>query len=275
MGRGCYWIIILTAPLILPLCSLTLYIPQTYKSYTLSRRVVPQSAPHPATVNIMPGPQHHATSPPPAGHSDPFTDPSYAVPLTPAAPRPPFAQYQSASTLPHAYQHPSSRPSSIPSSPTSPHRSGLNEYIGLPTRLLLASLSPALLPIILTIAHLATNRRSTADMADSLRSSMYAACTGLAQGAGTLQTIPRYMAMQTNEQMVCVTQGMIRATGMGLIHMVTIIETVVIFVINTYRSLLVCTIELAVRGTLELMIGAVRGVSPKSGGRTIQVMRMR
>jgi hypothetical protein len=104
---------------------------------------------------------------------------------------------------------------------------------------------------------------------------MYAACTGLAQGAGTLQTISRYMAMQTNEQMVRVTQGMIRATGMGLIHMVTIIETVVIFVINTYRGLLVCTIELAVRGTLELMIGAVRGVSPKSGGRTIQVMRMR
>ena len=67
--------------------------------------------------------------------------------------------------------------------------------------------------------------------------------------------------MQTNEQMIRVTQGMIKATGMGLIHMVTIIETVVIFVINTYRSLLVCTIELAVRGTLELMIGAVRGVS--------------
>ena len=47
---------------------------------------------------------------------------------------------------------------------------------------------------------------------------------------------------------------------MGLIHMVTIVEAVVIFVINTYRSLLVCTIELAVRGTLEMMIGAVRGV---------------
>ena len=184
--------------------------------------------------------RHHApASPlPPAGGDNPFSDP-YAVPLTPAAPRPPFATYQSASTLPAAYLPPS--PSSTsPRSPSS--HPGLTPYLGLPTRLLLASLSPALLPIILTIVHLSTNRRSTADMADSLRSSMYAACTGLAKGAGTLQTIPRYMAMQTNEQMVRVTQGLIRATGMGLIHMVTIVEVVVIFVINTYRSLLVCTI---------------------------------
>lgn len=101
-------------------------------------------------------------------------------------------------------------------------------------------------------------------MANSLRSSMLSACSGLAKGAAALQTLPRYLAMQTNEEMVRATQATIRGIGSVLMDVVTVVEVVVIFVLDTYRSLLMCTIELAVRGTLELMIGAVRGVSTSS-----------
>lgn len=61
--------------------------------------------------------------------------------------------------------------------------------------------------------------------------------------------------------MVRAAQATIRGVGSVLMDVVTVVEVVVIFMLDTYRSLLMCTIELAVRGTLELMIGAVKGVS--------------
>lgn len=67
--------------------------------------------------------------------------------------------------------------------------------------------------------------------------------------------------MQTNEQAVRATQASILAIGAALGDCVSIIEAVVIFIVETYRSMLMCTIELVVRGTLEVMIGAVQNVS--------------
>lgn len=67
--------------------------------------------------------------------------------------------------------------------------------------------------------------------------------------------------MQTNDQAVRATQASILAMGSALGDCVTIIEAVVTFMVDTYRSMLLCTIELAVRGTLEVLIGAVKTVS--------------
>lgn len=67
--------------------------------------------------------------------------------------------------------------------------------------------------------------------------------------------------MQTNEQAVRATQASILAIGAVLGDCVTIIEVVVTFIVDTYRSLLLCTIELVVRGTLEVVIEAVKQVS--------------
>ncbi len=67
--------------------------------------------------------------------------------------------------------------------------------------------------------------------------------------------------MQTNDEVVRATQASILALGAALIDSITIIETVLTFVLDTYRSMLLCTIELAVRGTLDILIGAVEVVS--------------
>jgi hypothetical protein len=44
----------------------------------------------------------------------------------------------------------------------------------------------------------------------------------------------------------------------------TIIEEVIGFMIDMYRSLLMCTIEFVVRGSLAIMIGVVETVSHAS-----------
>jgi hypothetical protein len=207
----------------------------------------------------MPGQDYLA--PPPVGS----VNPDHMIPLSPAI-RPPFQHYHSTSTLPPTPHTPFPPPNNLPglASPTrsTSHASStpLRPYLTLAPRLLLATLSPALLPLILTIAHLLQNRSSTASMADTLRDSLLSACAGLAKGAASLQMMPRYIAIKTNEQMLRTSQAMILAVGAGLMDIITIINVVVEFMIDTYRSLLLCTIELAVRGTLEVVIEAVRTV---------------
>jgi len=187
-----------------------------------------------------------------------YINPDHIVPLSPPI-RPPFAHYHSSSTLPPTPFTPyPPRPSApAPAAPTTP----LKPYLTLPPRLLLTTLTPALLPLILTIAHLIQNRSSTASLAASLKSSVLSACSGLATGAASIQALPRYLAMQTNDEVVRATQASILAVGAAMIDSITIIETVVTFVLDTYRSMLLCTIELAVRGTLDILVGAVELVS--------------
>ncbi|ORY24192.1 hypothetical protein BCR39DRAFT_582344 [Naematelia encephala] len=186
-----------------------------------------------------------------------FINPEDTVPLSPPH-RPPFAHYHSSTSLPATPRTPYP-PSNIPSQPTS--SSTLTPYLTLPPRLLLTTLSPALLPLILTIAHLIANRSSTASLASSLKSSVLSACAGLATGAASLQTMPRYLAMQTNAAAIQAGQATIIGIGTALMDVVTILEVVLNFMVDTYRSMLMCTIELAVRGTLEILIGAVQTIS--------------
>lgn len=78
--------------------------------------------------------------------------------------------------------------------------------------------------------------------------------------------------MQTNQEAIRATQASILAIGTMLMDAITIIEAVVNFIVDTYRSMLLCTIELAVRGTLEILISAVQNVSRKLlGVNTINV----
>ncbi|KAK8844146.1 hypothetical protein IAR55_006940 [Kwoniella newhampshirensis] len=191
-----------------------------------------------------------------------FVNSDHIIPLTPAL-RSPFSCYQSSNTLP-ATPH-------TPYTPLAPSQQAamddghiptpLRPYLSLSPRILLTFFSPALLPMILTIAHLIQNRSSTSTLAASLKSSVLSACAGIAKGAASVQTIPRYLAMQTNEEAVRATQASIHAIGTMLIDAIKIIEAVVNFIVDTYRSLLLCTIELAVRGTLEIMIGVVDKIS--------------
>ena len=204
-----------------------------------------------------------------------YINPDHIVPLSPPF-RLPFPHQRSSSSIPLNHST-----STLPATPSTPYAHGtrptqsppphpsstpIRPCLTLPPRLFLITLSPALLPLILTIAHLIQNRSSTSSLATSLKSSLLSACNGLATGAAALQSLPRYLAMQTNDQAVRATQASILAVGAALVDCVTIIETVAVFIVDTYRSMLLCTFELAIRGTLEIIIEAVKTVCQSHKG---------
>ncbi|KAL7421046.1 plasma membrane fusion protein prm1 [Cryptotrichosporon argae] len=185
-----------------------------------------------------------------------FVNPDHVIPISPP-PRPPFQHYLSSETLPATPRTPWAAAST--SSPGSPRQ--LRPFLSLVPRLLLTTVSPCLLPLILTIAHLIQTRSSTATLASELKSVLSSACSGIATGAASLVSLPRYLAMQTNDEVVRTTQASILAIGAALIDCITIIEEVITFIVDTYRSVLLCTIELAVRGTLDILIYVVEVIS--------------
>lgn len=127
--------------------------------------------------------------------------------------------------------------------------------------MLLTTISPALLPLIFTVVHLIATRSSTDKPAAALKDKIMAACNGIASGAGSLQAIPRYLAMQTNKEVLRATRATVLATGKVLMDCLTIIETVIGFIIDMYRSLLLCTLQLVAQAVMEIIIGAVDKVS--------------
>jgi len=169
---------------------------------------------------------------------------STPLPATPVTPYAPVAPY---------------RPQ--PNGSEVEEQKGLRPFLSMGGRMWLTAFNPALLPLIFTIVHLAQTRSSTNDLAASLKDSVLKACQSLAKGAGSLQTLPRYLAMQTNEQVLKATRATVLGTGLALMLCVQVIEAVVNFIIDTYRSLLLCTIQLVVQGSLEILIAAVQEIS--------------
>lgn len=129
--------------------------------------------------------------------------------------------------------------------------------------MLLTTISPALLPLIFTIVHLIATRSSTQKLASTLKDKVMAACNGIANGAGSLQAIPRYLAMQTNKEVLRATRATVMAAGEVLMVCLTIIEKVIGFIIDMYRSLLLCTIQLVVHTAMAVIVGAIDLVSER------------
>ncbi|KLT46320.1 hypothetical protein CC85DRAFT_239085, partial [Cutaneotrichosporon oleaginosum] len=137
----------------------------------------------------------------------------------------------------------------------------LKPFLGLAPRLWLTTFNPGFLPLIFTIAQVAAARKSTAELAAQLKRNVLDACAQIAAGAGTLHALPRYLAMQTNAEVLRATRATVLAVGSALMDCITVIEVVLNFIVDTYRSLLLCTIQLVVQGSLELLISAVQIIS--------------
>jgi hypothetical protein len=67
--------------------------------------------------------------------------------------------------------------------------------------------------------------------------------------------------VQTNKQITSAVNGTMNAARATLVLALTILEGVINFAIDIYRSTFFCFLELVVRGGLNLIIGAVQEVS--------------
>ncbi|KAK7473193.1 plasma membrane fusion protein prm1 [Stygiomarasmius scandens] len=153
---------------------------------------------------------------------------------------------------------------SLPSPPTYDAHytsTGLKPYLELPHLLSLTWLAYPILSLIFIAFRLQLSLDSSQDAIASAKDNLLASCKAAERAATTAASMPRFMAVATNEQIADAVNGTMNAARATLVLALTIMEAVINFMIDIYRSTLFCFLELVIRGGLAIIIAAVQEFS--------------
>ncbi|KAL0956655.1 hypothetical protein HGRIS_002787 [Hohenbuehelia grisea] len=137
----------------------------------------------------------------------------------------------------------------------------LTPYLQLPHLLSLTWLAYPILSLIFVAFRLQLSLSSSQDAVANAKDNLLTSCKAAERAATAAASMPRYMALATNEQFADAVNGSLRAARATLVLALTIMEVVINFIIDIYRSTFLCFLELVVRGGLSILISAVEEIS--------------
>ena len=158
------------------------------------------------------------------------------------------------STTPHAWNAP-------PPVYDTRSTSGLKPYLELPHLLSLTWLAYPILSLLFVAFRLQLSAQSAQSSAASAKSNLLAACQAAQKAATSAASMPRYLAVMTNDGITSAVNDTMDAAREALILTLTVMEAIINFIVDMYRSTFLCFLELVVRGALGILIGAVDEVS--------------
>ncbi|ETW83308.1 hypothetical protein HETIRDRAFT_474453, partial [Heterobasidion irregulare TC 32-1] len=137
----------------------------------------------------------------------------------------------------------------------------LNPYLELPHLLSLTWLAYPILSLLFIVFRLSISSDSAQTAVTNAKDDLLSACQAAQRAASSTASMPRYMAVATNEQIADAVNGTMNAARAALILALTVMETVINFIVDIYRSTFLCFLELIVRGALSILIGATQEIS--------------
>lgn len=96
---------------------------------------------------------------------------------------------------------------------------------------------------------------------ESARDKAFSACTGVESMGTAMASMPFYMANGVNEMTAKGIENAIRALEATLLLMITGVQEMVVFIVNLITSTYVCLITLAVRGSVGVMVDALKEIT--------------
>ena len=138
--------------------------------------------------------------------------------------------------------------------------SGLTPYLQLPHLLSLTWLASPILSLLFVAFRLQLSSDSALASVNSAKGDLLSSCQAAQQAASAAASMPRFMAIATNDQIVDAVNSTMNGARDALILALTIMETVINFLVDIYRSTFLCFLELVVGGGLSLIIGATQEV---------------
>lgn len=137
----------------------------------------------------------------------------------------------------------------------------MTPYLRLPHLLSLAWLAYPIISLLFVAFRLLLSLDTAEGDIASVKSDLLASCQAAEHAATSAASMPRYMAIATNEQFADAVNGVIAGAQDVLVLSLTVMETIINFIVDIYRSTFLCFLELVVRGGLELLIAATQAVS--------------
>ncbi|KAF8160734.1 hypothetical protein B0H34DRAFT_349869 [Crassisporium funariophilum] len=147
------------------------------------------------------------------------------------------------------------------SGPTSYMTTTLTPYLQLPHLLSLTWLAYPILSLIFVAFRLQLSLADAQSAVASAKDNLLTSCKAAEEAATSAASMPRYMALATNKQFAEAVNGSMNAARAALILSLTAMEAIINFIIDLYRSTLLCFLELVVRGGLAILIGAVQEIN--------------
>lgn len=136
----------------------------------------------------------------------------------------------------------------------------LTPYLQLSHLLSLTWLAYPILSLLFVAFRLQLSSASAQTAVDSAKDDLLTSCLAAEQAATAAASMPRYMATATNAQIADAVNGTMRGARATLVLALTIMEAIINFIVDTYRSTFLCFLELVVRGGLSILISAVQEV---------------
>ncbi|KAJ7035621.1 hypothetical protein C8F04DRAFT_1037318 [Mycena alexandri] len=134
----------------------------------------------------------------------------------------------------------------------------LRPYLQLPHLISLTWLAYPILSLIFVVFRLQLSLASSQDAVAGAKDDLLTSCKAAEKAATAAASMPRYMAIATNEQVTKAVNDSMNAAREALTLALTIMETVINFIVDIYRSTFLCFLELVIRGGLAILIGAVQ-----------------
>lgn len=136
----------------------------------------------------------------------------------------------------------------------------LTPYLQLPHLLSLTWLAYPILSLIFVAFRLQLSLASAQDAVLSAKDQLLTSCKAAEDAATSAASMPRYMALATNKQYADAINASMNAARAALVLSLTVMEAIINFIIDIYRSTFLCFLEFVVRGGLSILIGAVQEV---------------
>ncbi|KAJ6581181.1 hypothetical protein B0H19DRAFT_1114092 [Mycena capillaripes] len=134
----------------------------------------------------------------------------------------------------------------------------LRPYLQLPHLISLTWLAYPILSLIFVVFRLQLSLASSQDAVASAKGDLLTSCKAAEKAATAAASMPRYMAIASNEQFAKAVNDSMNAAREALILALTIMEAIINFIVDIYRSTFLCFLELVIRGGLAILIGAVQ-----------------
>ncbi|GAA6015773.1 hypothetical protein JCM11491_002474 [Sporobolomyces phaffii] len=133
----------------------------------------------------------------------------------------------------------------------------LHPYLGPRARLSLSWLSQHFLALLLVLVALGFLLASIPVLVRDGKATLTAACSGVEGAANVAVSLPHYMADGVNELNSKTITAVTTGAGTVLDLTLQALEALILFMIDTYRSLFLCLLDLVVHGSLTLLVKAI------------------
>jgi hypothetical protein len=148
----------------------------------------------------------------------------------------------------------------MPNSPFAAADTTLKPYLELPHILSLSWLAYPVISLGFIAFKVIQAENDAQESLQRGKETLFASCRAAEHASTGATSLPRYMAVATNQQIQDTVNAAARNARAALILAITIMEAIINFVISIYRSTLLCFIEFGVRATLGLLISATEQV---------------